>query len=63
MLLLLTVLLVLVAAVTLLIGIFGDNLTLIYISIAASFGAAIVAVVLVRTRPAVERAHVAEAVA
>ena len=42
MLLLLTILLVLVAAVTLLIGIFSDQLTLIYVSIASSILAALV---------------------
>jgi hypothetical protein len=41
-LLVLTIVLVLVAAVTLLIGIFSDSLALIYVSIAASFGAAAV---------------------
>lgn len=61
MLLLLTILLVLVAAVTLLIGIFSDELTLIWISIASSFGAAVVLGVLsqmsrkrVRATPATE---------
>ncbi len=37
--------------------------TALAVSAAISFGAAIVAVLLVRTRPAVERAHVAEAIA
>ena len=46
MLLLVTILLVLVAAVTLLIGIFSDNLALIFISIGASALAAIVLAVL-----------------
>lgn len=46
MLLLVTILLVLIAAVTLLIGIFGDNLALIFVSIGASALAAIVLAVL-----------------
>lgn len=46
MLLLVTIVLVLVAAVTLLIGIFSDNLALIFISIGASAAAAIVLAVL-----------------
>ena len=45
-LLLVTIVLVLIAAVTLLIGIFGDNLTLIFVSIGASALAAIVLAVL-----------------
>ena len=45
-LLLVTILLVLIAAVTLLIGIFGDNLALIFVSIGASALAAIVLAVL-----------------
>ncbi|HEX4978609.1 MAG TPA: hypothetical protein VFV35_00970 [Acidimicrobiales bacterium] len=45
-LLLVTILLVLIAAVTLLIGIFGDNLALIFVSIGASAAAAVVLAVL-----------------
>jgi len=45
-LLLVTIVLVLVAAVTLLIGIFSDTLTLIFVSIAASLAAAIVLAIL-----------------